>query len=294
MTSVASPSPASASDFVDVELFCEEWVVVGGGGDSVSSSNVQNRRDQSSVVHVCEFTLGKSSLFHSGPPFFDEWERVYAGEASLRRDERRKRDPAKAVVPTVVPSPVSSKAVAKAKPLSSVVVGPAMSKTRDDSKVEEVRQRAAQMKAETEAMRARLHDFEQQRKNDPFKAAKMLESEERKREREEASAAADGVVASSGEKKHKAEEPLVTGDISMLKAGFADIIMRTLKPHLVAGRIADRDSFKHLTRKLTKELVKKELARGNSLWHPKFAAPAEEYASAFMARLQAKSGVYKK
>ncbi len=71
--------------------------------------------------------------------------------------------------------------------------------------------------------------------------------------------------------------------------------MRVLKPFLVEGRIADRDSFKHLSRKLVKELVQKEEKRGNARWHPKLAPAVEKFALGYMDRLKTKGvACYKK
>jgi hypothetical protein len=80
-----------------------------------------------------------------------------------------------------------------------------------------------------------------------------------------------------------------------MQANVAEVVMKALKPFLVEGRIADRDSFKHLSRKLVKELVQKEEKRGNTRWHPKLAAAMDKFVLSYMDRLKGKGvACYKK
>jgi hypothetical protein len=289
------------TEFVDVEVICEEWFWVRKKPEQQPSQQKTNFRDQSDVEHICDFSFGEicffvsffpqkqkaKSLFHAGTPFFDDWERAYASEASLRRGEKKaKKDTSKLVTP--------AKGVASAsKPARPKVTTPSSagstlrSRSQSDLEKEEADGKKKQLDmVKIAEWRKRMQEIEELRKTDPLKAAKETEREVKKRLREASGTVekADKVV---GEKKKK----IKTGDVSQLKAGFAEVLMRVLKPHLLSGRIADRDSFKHLTRKLTKELVKKEQARGNSTWHPKLSAPAENYANSFMERLKEK-GVF--
>ena len=80
---------------------------------------------------------------------------------------------------------------------------------------------------------------------------------------------------------------------------MAETVKTALKPHLASGAIADKDSFKHLCRKLSKELVAKEKTRasasGMPRWHSKIAPAAERYVAAYMTKLRDKgTPVYKK
>ncbi len=253
------------TEFVDVEVICEEWFWVRKKPEQQQSQQKTNFRDQSNVEHICDFSFGEicffvsffpqnkkaKSLFHAGTPYFDDWERAYASEASLRREKK-----AKLTTPSSAGSTLRSR-------------------SQSDLEKEEADGKKKQLDmVKIAEWRKRMQEIEELRKTDPLKAAKETEREEKKRLREGSGTGekTDKVV---GEKKKK----IKTGDVSQLKAGFAEVLMRVLKPHLLSGRIADRDSFKHLTRKLTKELVKKEQARGNSSWHPKLSTPAENYAN---------------
>ncbi len=153
------------------------------------------------------------------------------------------------------------------------------------------------------------------------KARKEQQRSERERgKREREVRKASNSASSSGTKKRREEskEPdmvafkaNLSGAVSTaLKVmGFADrgfsrrsrvwVCLRRFvtdsfdgQPFFIANKIADKESFKHLCRKLTKTLVKKESERGNTgKWHPKLGSAAAKFVESFMGKLEARGQV---
>lgn len=230
-------------------------------------------------------------MFHAGTPFFEEWERAYGSEAALRGEGRKKKEVA--ARPSAPPTAVTPGALHKSKPASmamAMAMSSAAPRRSAEQEEEERRQREA-ARVRVERWQTRLAEIETVRASDPWKADALLAQELRKRQREESGAPPSPTAPDKKPKQQRnnaSSASSSSAEMAQLKAGFAEALMKPLKAHLVAGRIADRDSCKHLTRTLTKELVKKELARGNSVWHPKLAGPAAAYADAYMEKLKKK------
>lgn len=202
----------------------------------------------------------------------------------MRRDAKKKKEVRK--LPEASPQVlvVAKPRVKMAAPSPAPELARARSGNEIAKDIEDSAKKTKESQAMIERWRKVMQEVEELRKVDPIRADKLLAKEEKKRLREQDGGASE----QSAEKKVKGPQGGAV-DVANLKAGFAEALMKKLKPYLLSGRIADRDSFKHLTRKLTKELVKKEQARGNAVWHPKLAAPAEAYADAFMERLKQKN-----
>ena len=70
---------------------------------------------------------------------------------------------------------------------------------------------------------------------------------------------------------------------------MASTVMRTLNGYYKEGRVADKESFKALCRKLTKDLVAKERKNNPTpYWHAKHGPAVEKYVHSYMKKLREK------
>jgi len=148
----------------------------------------------------------------------------------------------------------------------------------------------------------RRNELERLQREDPFKAARFLEREEKKRQRTAPHDDGGDVSRPTSEKKPREKKRTSpsrrasTGneDVVGFKANMSAAVMAALKPFLVANRIADKESLKFLCRKLCKSLVEKETERGNyGRWHAKMGPAAVKFVEAHMAKLAARGEVYR-
>ncbi len=260
-----------------------------------------------------------ASLFGSASastiPFYDAWERAYAGEVQLRSFGKKAKSESgggggssagaldgPAALPDMDVTSVRAVTVTPRRTPSQSNAAMMGRQTRSKEDQEQELQRLAEQKRkweELETERKRAIELQELAARDPMRAQREWEKDQKKkwkRERELTGAAAGGEGAGEGPEKKKEKKKKEkqkgreggAGDVVTLKANVAEAVMRVLKPFLVEGRIGDRDSFKHLTRKLVKELVQKEEKRGNTRWHVKLGPAVEKYALQHMERLKAK------
>lgn len=247
-------------------------------------------------------------------PFFSAWDTYYAQEARLRQGRSSKRKEQYESNPSE-----QGPAILEAKPISLPVFDPLTVRTPsgptpratfvasalittapvNEEPSEDVllaeRARLAEVRRQHALDMARIQELQ---RTDPLKAARELERLERKRSGVSSSQSAEPREADRPKKARKVVESApVDADaaITELKANMAAAVMRALKPFLASGAIGDKDSFKHLCRKITKELVGKEKAKaanGVPRWHAKIPHGVDSYVQSYMGKL-ASRGVTK-
>jgi hypothetical protein len=129
---------------------------------------------------------------------------------------------------------------------------------------------------------------EKKEKHKERQMERVKEKKEKKEKRERAQQIGEG------EKKEKRMKTDEKPDIVKFKANMSEAVMAALKPYYASKKIADKDSCKQLCRKLTKQLIQKEAAKGNTgSWNPKMGPAASKFVEGFMQKLQARNQVYK-
>ena len=193
----------------------------------------------------------------------------------------------------------------------SVVESSPMARAEETrKKMEKMEELRRKMEEEEKKKQEQLREYERLKQVNPFAAERYLEKIEGKkekledprkklkRERAEAKALKEKEQGSKETRKKpkKEEGPPTVGEIADFKQKLSDAVAGALKPYLKEGKIADKDSFKHLCRKYTKELQGKEKKNGNDgRWNHKIGPAAHKYVVSCMEKLSQKGvAVYKK
>lgn len=243
-------------------------------------------------------------------PYFTLWDSFYASESRLRqyqsskkkeRYEATARSEGPAVLearPIVVPQFDPSALMMKPTTFKTSVLaaGPSitLSVMEEDISDDALMKERERLKEKREKYARDMARIAELQRTDPVKAERereRLNRQDRKREDRPSGGEEERKIA----KKSKSSKEAKSADahIQDLKQHMAEAVMKGLKPFLKSGQIADKESFKHLSRKLCKELVGKERAKHDApRWHVKIGPAAEKYATAYMLKLQQKGVPY--